>query len=240
MAEGNTFEYESEFLAEINKEADAGDWIEFDASVEDINGLDTFLQKYKPSVLKRSDGIGWICVRGPDHKHEIPALRKLLEDWEAKQTSGQRITPDTVIEMAKKYRCLCGKWLIQKETGIKVDLAWAAIAKAVASGQCGISAKVSPVDDLTGVYQRKNVVCVYNSDFTDRSAVEKLNDSIRNAGVKCTMTYKPDVYTYLGIYRNNKWGIKPTIYSSQFDLMSGKSKIVETLVRTAPQNPDQS
>ncbi|XP_064120524.1 UPF0696 protein C11orf68 homolog [Macrobrachium nipponense] len=231
MAEGNTYEYESEFLTEIIKEAEeSGQWIKFDASVEDINELDTFLQNYKPSVLKRSDGIAWICVRWP-HRNcnaEMPALDELLEDWEAKQNSSQKITTNTIFEMAKKYTCLSGKWLIQKETGIKIDLTWATIARAVALGQCGHSAKVSPVDDVTGAFQRKHVVCVYNRDFTDRSAVEKLDNSIRNAGVKCTMTYKPDIYTYLGIYRNNKWGIKPTIYSSQFDLMSGKSKIAKT------------
>lgn len=36
--------------------------------------------------------------------------------------------------------------------------------------------------------------------------------------MKCLLTYKPDVYTYLGIYRANRWHLCPTLYESRFQL----------------------
>ena len=47
----------------------------------------------------------------------------------------------------------------------------------------------------------------------------------RSAGVTTILTYKPDIFSVLGIYRNNKWGFRPTIYSSRVMLMEGKSRV---------------
>lgn len=79
------------------------------------------------------------------------------------------------------------------------------------------SAKVSPRDPSSN---SRHVICVYNQNFTDEEQVVRLDSAIRAAGVKCVLYYKPDVYTYLGIYRNNRWKLCPTIYESMFDLES--------------------
>ena len=47
----------------------------------------------------------------------------------------------------------------------------------------------------------------------------------RSAGVTTILTYKPDIFSVLGIYRNNKWGFRPTIYSSRVMLREGKSRV---------------
>ena len=39
------------------------------------------------------------------------------------------------------------------------------------------------------------------------------------------MNYKPDIFSTLGIYRNNKWGFRPTIYCSTVLMMEGKSRV---------------
>lgn len=56
------------------------------------------------------------------------------------------------------------------------------------------------------------MICVYTDDFTDRLGVLEADSAIRAAGIKCLLTYKPDVYTYLGIYRANRWHLCPTLY----------------------------
>uniref|UniRef100_A0A671PLY7 Chromosome 11 open reading frame 68 n=1 Tax=Sinocyclocheilus anshuiensis TaxID=1608454 RepID=A0A671PLY7_9TELE len=66
----------------------------------------------------------------------------------------------------------------------------------------------------------RHVICVYNQNFTEEEQVMRLDAVIHAAGVKCVLYYKPDVYSYLGIYRNNRWKICPTIYESMFDLES--------------------
>lgn len=45
------------------------------------------------------------------------------------------------------------------------------------------------------------VICVYTDDSRTGRAALEAGAAIRAAGVKCLLTYKPDVYTYLGIYR---------------------------------------
>uniref|UniRef100_A0A8C4NJE7 Chromosome 11 open reading frame 68 n=1 Tax=Eptatretus burgeri TaxID=7764 RepID=A0A8C4NJE7_EPTBU len=95
-----------------------------------------------------------------------------------------------------------------------VDHAWTCISRAVVDGSLYF-AKVSPF--VKGSNQ-KHVICVYSRDFTNEEDVFALDGAIRAAGIKCPMLYKPDVYTYLGIYRNNPWGLCPTIYESKFEL----------------------
>ena len=40
------------------------------------------------------------------------------------------------------------------------------------------------------------------------------------------LTYKPDIYSVLGIHRCNKWGIKPTIYSSTCRVLANSNNNV--------------
>lgn len=174
----------------------------------------------------RSDGIGWISVLGPhfqDNRHDDEDRLGLQEAWEAMQESGRPINLNTVLDLARAYRCLSGKWLIHMETGFKVDHAWAKVARGIVTGDFGMSAKVSPSDNANGVWKR-HVICVYNSDFNDQEAVFNLEDGLRKAGIKCGMTYKPDAFTYMGIYRSNKWQIRPAIYASDYDLNLQMSK----------------
>ncbi|WP_143213068.1 putative phosphothreonine lyase domain-containg protein, partial [Acinetobacter baumannii] len=104
-------------------------------------------------------------------------------------------------------------------TGLKVHHIWGLVARATANGKLGSTAKVSPYND----YNPKedwHVICIYNEDFTDKE-VYNLENLIRNIGIKCSLAHKPDMYAYLGIYRNNKWGLRPTIYQTVYDLMKG-------------------
>ena len=46
-----------------------------------------------------------------------------------------------------------------------------------------------------------------------------------SAGVQEDLHYKPDIFSTLGIYSNNIWGFKPTIYSSRMMDSSGRSRV---------------
>lgn len=78
------------------------------------------------------------------------------------------------------------------------------------SGNLGYAAKVSARDPK----QKTHVICVYTEDFTNEEQVRVVEKGLRKIGITAEMRYKPDVYTTLGIYRNNPWGLKPTIYTS--------------------------
>lgn len=199
--------------------ADMDPWIKFDARKTPRAEFSSWLESNRPSQVSRcgAEGpVGWICVRGPQYWEDSGDVEGLQDSWETLLESGRSISFHTIRELALNHSVLYGKWLMHLDTGFKVDRAWESIARAVLDGKIG-SAKVSPRDPRS---DPRHVICVYNQNFTDEEQVMRLDSVIRAAGVKCVMYYKPDVYTYLGIYRNNRWKICPTIYESMFDLES--------------------
>ena len=84
--------------------------------------------------------------------------------------------------------------------------------------------KVSPVQDVQPEQSRgEHDICVYNMDYKDTEQVMRVENLMRFAGVTTILTYKPDIFSALGIYRNDKWVFRPTIYSSRVMLMEGKN-----------------
>ncbi|KAL0970401.1 hypothetical protein UPYG_G00241430 [Umbra pygmaea] len=201
--------------------SDMDPWITFDSRKTPRAEFEGWLETNRPSqVLRFGDEeggrgpVGWISVIGPKHCPHTGDVTGLQESWVKLVDSGRPITFQTIKELALNHGVLCGKWLMHLETGFKVDHAWACVARATLEGQIN-SAKVSPRDPKS---DSQHVICAYNEDFTDEKSVMRLDAAIRASGVKCLLSYKPDVYTYLGIYRNNRWKLCPTIYESKFDL----------------------
>ncbi len=158
--------------------------------------------------------------------------RKLQEAWEELRGSGEEITMAKIARLGDQFGFATGKWLLHAESSYKVDNLWAHVARAVIQGQCGISAKVSPVDDLDSnarLESYRHVICIYNNNFNNYDAVMDLEKQIRKAGIKCPLQYKPDVYTALGIYRKNPWKLRPTTYHSDYDVKTMRSRIMRVL-----------
>ena len=93
-----------------------------------------------------------------------------------------------------------------------IDSTWTAIAKAVFNGTLGSASKVVIGEDKG---EPCYVICVYTEDFTDEEEVWAAEKSLRKLGITDILRYKPDIYTTLGIYAKNPWGIRPTIYCSR-------------------------
>ena len=115
--------------------------------------------------------------------------------------------------------------MVWKKRGPHVDLTWERIFRATIAGRLGISAKVSSALEDSDDDDR-HVICVYCRDFTDEAGVAELENRLRQLGIRCRLSYKPDVFTYLGVYRNNEWGLRPTIYTSEFDVKKKCSNVV--------------
>ncbi|XP_036404485.1 UPF0696 protein C11orf68 homolog [Megalops cyprinoides] len=217
--------------------ADMDPWIVFDARKTPRAEFEGWLESNRPSLVSRygdeeggSGPVGWIAVVGPDHFPSTGDVAGLQEGWERLLASGRPVSFQTVKELALNHGVLTGKWLMHLDTGFKVDHAWASVAHAVLDGKISL-AKVSPRDPKP---DSKHVICAYNQSFTEEDQVMRLDAVIRAAGVKCPLSYKPDVYTYLGIYRNNRWKLCPTIYESKFDLecVPRRSHIVNKVTGT--------
>ena len=57
------------------------------------------------------------------------------------------------------------------------------------------------------------IISVHTEDFTDEENVFEVEKMLRQIPVKRSLTYKPDMFSVIGIYRNNKYNLKPVIYS---------------------------
>ncbi|XP_048371394.1 UPF0696 protein C11orf68 homolog [Sphaerodactylus townsendi] len=229
---GKDAAFGAEHLAAESMAADMDPWVVFDARKTPRAEFEEWLQTYQPSRVLRfgnpernAEPVGWIAVYGPSFSPESGDVVGLQEDWEQLQVSGRHITFDTIKELALNRRVLTGKWLMHLDSGFKVDHAWCGIAHAVLDGRIGV-AKASPCSPEP---ERKQVICVYTDDFTNEEQVLSADAVIRSTGIKCLLSYKPDVYTYLGIYRDNCWHLCPTIYESKFDLecIPRRSRIID-------------
>ena len=97
---------------------------------------------------------------------------------------------------------------------------------------------MSPVDDDDD--RNQHLICVYNLDYLEKyqvnsTTVKPVSDffpqiresarGLRSLGILHHLDYKPDIFTLLGVYRGNPWGLRPTLYSSDVDRRSGRSSI---------------
>jgi hypothetical protein len=115
-----------------------------------------------------------------------------------------------------------GKWMIFP-TSEEVDRVWAVLAHHLfdmglhTCSEIKVSTK-SSADD-------KHVMLAYTENYSDKndacSVAEAIKKALQDAGMKDMqdkrMLYKADVYTHLGIYRNNEYNLKPTIYTMELN-----------------------
>lgn len=125
------------------------------------------------------------------------------------------VNTQTLKKLAKTYYFTSGKWMLFGETGYVINRLWEIVANGVIRGTIpSLSAKVSPVSEKND----SHVICIYNDNFLNEEEVFALRDGIRNAMIDQPLKYKADLYTHLGIYRTNNWGIDPVLYRGRIHI----------------------
>ncbi|EKM77521.1 hypothetical protein AGABI1DRAFT_61608 [Agaricus bisporus var. burnettii JB137-S8] len=160
---------------------------------------------------------------------DIEGLQKEFVEIENKvDTEELKLTPEMIDELAVKYGVLSGKWLVYASSE-EVDKLWRKIVGIVTFDREYGSVKVSsrkvlePSSESSPSATECNggvpdpdeghVICVYVEDYLDMDEVNRLRKALRfQAGVFKRIGFKPDVYTWLGLYRGNKFGIRPSKY----------------------------
>ncbi|KAK3936897.1 hypothetical protein QBC46DRAFT_394011 [Diplogelasinospora grovesii] len=119
--------------------------------------------------------------------------------------------------LAVRCNVVAGKWMLFVDSSsAEVDSVWEAVARATANNELGIGAKVEPCS-LAVIKER--LVVVYTRDFRDIDDIGRVLEKLRELGLVRfnsgkQIYYKSDAWTELGIYGNNEWGIKASMYSS--------------------------
>jgi len=101
--------------------------------------------------------------------------------------------------------------MIFSDTLFKTELNWNKIAKAIVKKR--IPSRVANVSQNDGT--EDHCICVFNKDYTNMQAVNELDQALRSIGIHTQMVYKPSL-TQVYIYSGNEWGIRPTIYKSEY------------------------
>lgn len=193
-------------MAASRPNKDDGEWIIYKGDMP----IDDFLKRNRPTQIECSQ-YSWISVWRHSDFSKMKSLDRasLFKEWECNMENFGKITSDYIRQLAEEYDYKTGKWLIYSKWPA-IDNVWKRVAKAVVAGKLGSSANVSTHDPE----ENAHVICVYTEDFTNEDQVRKVEENLRKEGITGRMTYKPDIYTTLGIYRKNPWGLRPTVYSS--------------------------
>eukprot|EP00088_Acartia_fossae_P010525 TRINITY_DN15265_c0_g1_i1.p1 TRINITY_DN15265_c0_g1~~TRINITY_DN15265_c0_g1_i1.p1 ORF type:complete len:285 (-),score=47.47 TRINITY_DN15265_c0_g1_i1:123-977(-) len=175
--------------------------------------LEKWLDENRPSVIDIKDGTSWLYVKHPMEtrgKYDAELRKEALEAW----AKSKEKTNEKVIEFAHRFGVKGGKWLIMAPSE-DIDAIWFKIATAILRKELGenvLSAKVSTNEENGD----KHVICIYTNNFLEQKQSEVLRCEflIRKLGIKCRMSYKPDICSILGIYRCHT--LKPSILVSNY------------------------
>ena len=201
----------AEELFQASLAADNDSWLEFQiqSSVparSQLVSLQQWLGRHPPSRVARSQGVGWIAVKLRDKGRKVVEAKVA---WEERGAGGSMAVVDG---LAQEFQVLGGKWMCHLPTD-RIDAVWSRVAVTLLSGGLGspvYMVKVSPLEDVNlEQADGEHVLIVYNTDYRDTEQVMRVENLLRSAGVTSALNYKPDVFSALGIYRNNRWGCVP-------------------------------
>lgn len=111
-------------------------------------------------------------------------------------------TIKTVNQMGQKgYPLLFGKWLIYVSRS-KVDQVWENLSLNIETGKLPHDAKVATAKTNPHATEKeKHVICVYTPNYLFRDDVRQCRLLLKQLGFEAKLYYKPDVFTYRGMYR---------------------------------------
>ena len=182
-------------------------WINYS---EELHGTgQAFLDIYPPSKTLNAQ-VPWIAVHSTRFKDRFPDVDGLSSAWD-KMCAESRPTVAEVDELARQFNVFAGSWLVIVPSD-KVDSLWRRIVESTLAGTLGNSAKVFLRDEDDP--SSSHTICVYNADYGSISEVNGVREGLRRLGFKMRIGYKPDIYTYCGIFVGNPWGIPAARYRS--------------------------
>ncbi|OPL33582.1 hypothetical protein AM593_09973, partial [Mytilus galloprovincialis] len=209
--------------------------VPLNGDVEDDSSFNEWVENHLPSHYYKSNGIHWIYVarRSDNAEHETKNLLD-ISGLKSAFTDTTIVNTQTLKRLAKQYSITSGKWMLFGKTGCEINRLWRIVANGVIRGTIpSLSAKVSAVSENND----NHVICIYNDNFLNDEEVFALKDGIRNSMIDQPLKYKADLYTHLGIYSMNKWGLDPVLYRDKneeaenciFDLFNDKQPSVSAV-----------
>ncbi|PPR05420.1 hypothetical protein CVT24_008035 [Panaeolus cyanescens] len=185
-----------------------------DANVTKAN-IRQFLEQFPPSRTPLAQDY-FICVtrfKDPYHRLGLKEsnLKALQESFDS-LVEAENVTAESIQQISKEHNVVSGKWVLFVPE-YKVDAMWAKVVDLVCLYRKAQCANLRNTPQIHGGQQawRQSAICVWVEDFTDKKSVVELRKYLRLIGVQEEIAFKPDAYSYLGIYSHNIWNVRPGI-----------------------------
>ena len=160
-----------------------------------------------PSKIGNAPYLWVYNPRLPKSKDDLAVPDDLPTIWNDICAKGHPTLSD-INNIAVQFNILSGKWLVFVSPD-KVDNLWERIVESTLAGGLGDRAKIST--RRPGAKSSDNhVIWVYNTDYRSVKEVLRVRAELRRLGVKESISYKPDIYTLLGIHTNNNFFNPPS------------------------------
>lgn len=167
------------------------------------DGSDSFASANFKGYRNSSDGE--TILPGP----LAAAWMKIVDDY---HKTGTPITQMTINKLSKMYGDRTGKWCIFSNTP-GIDKLFAKVAKLVVSGVSeAFCCKVSTVRPSSDSDKGGHVICLYTPDFINAKSVWSVRNHLRRIGLNRDLSYKADIYSVLGLFKDNPYGIDVCVY----------------------------
>lgn len=205
------------------------------ACATDVAGFLDFLATYRPTRRDAEQ----LLIRSPEPVtlEDGPAFdaEGLLADVARFERTGP-LNQALVLELAKKWHCLSGKWLLFVPEWC-IDQLWDTAAMRLASGR--LTGCTQLIVSPPGAYRTdadRYMLSAHCADFTNVKEVMGVGKSLRASAreglrgpagdwgelhddpfsepkKRPVLVFKPDVFTKLSLHRNNRFGMKISLYS---------------------------
>ncbi|MCD6154974.1 MAG: DUF1917 domain-containing protein [Candidatus Verstraetearchaeota archaeon] len=166
-------------------------WVKNELELSSLNEIRSMLKKDINLLIDEAESCGLNVLR----REFIFAVDKLREL--------DKVRPESLSYM------VIGKWLFY-QSPIEASKTFRLIVEGI-SESLAYSSKTNPWKERRG---KDKVIIVYTKNFLNFNEVMSVHDWLRSIGVKGTMYYKPDLFTYLEIYSGHK-SLKSYIYISR-------------------------
>lgn len=209
--------------------------------------IEDWFKKVSPAKVRRSDGVGWIVVLSETATEEDKKLLlekngdslALKEEWEQlTEKDDCEINFQTIKELSEKHNDKGGKWLFHHMGDpVALESIWKRVVlelvyKKFPPGVIGI--KISPINDMNipgassrgGERANDHVICILHRDMNNEEEIKQIEKVLRAIPIRNDMTYKPNIFSTIGIYRQNKFKLRPTIYTSNKEVKDGVEEFV--------------
>ncbi|TFK65947.1 DUF1917-domain-containing protein [Pluteus cervinus] len=201
-----------------------GWWGDHDCTPEVV---EAFLSRWPPSRTPKAYA-AWIAVQRDPSPHnplsgvptpteaekDVPGLQNSFDALLATQDP-RALTVSALDELSKRHNVVVGKWLVFVKSH-QADRIWGSIMRYICHERKVGQAKIAAREDgenLNGDWERDDhTICVYVDNYLDLQEVKRVREGLRKVGITWRIGFKPDAYTYLGIYARNEWGLRPTRY----------------------------